>query len=220
MGNRDKDNILIFLYIAILVGLAIGVYVLKDKIQNVLVPFGILMAVQQLYVIPKFIQKYRALYGVETGLVRFLPVYNETLGLSSFFANSYLVLTGLLVLSVIGIFIDPNLVAKILPHEAVLNFSNMAIYAFILLLILQCALRGAGYCQLIYDIQSQNENYTGTESNLWDVTNIVSYVTVFIPGMRVLGLMYQLSTLTKLVDMNGYVVDFQEEDEDIDYYDC
>lgn len=220
MDKKDKNSLLTLLYMGGLIGLAALFLFLGKQIKNVLLPFGVLLAIQQLYVIPKFVEKYRMLYGYETGFVKFIPVYNETLALSPLYANSYLVLSGLVILSLLGVFIDPNLVAKILPNEAVMNFSNMAIYCFILLVIILSAMRGIGYCKLVYDIQNQNENYTGVETNLWDMTNIVSYVTVFIPGMRVLGLMYQLSTLTKLVDINNYVVGFEEDEEEYDFDDC
>ncbi len=228
MDTRDRNNLLALLYGAGIIGATFLFSFLAKKITNVLIPFGILMAVQQLYVIPKFVEKYRLLYDYDTGIVKYIPVINEMKALSyfdddmpmrsNFFSISYLVLSVIFVLCLGATFLDPNIIATILPHESVLNFSNMAIYSMILVGLILSGLRGAGYCKLIYDIQSVNEDFTGIETNAWDLPNILSYVTVFIPGMRTLGLLYQLNTLTKLVDLNDYVVNYEEDDyDDVDY---
>lgn len=193
MNNRDTDALVIVGYISLAVLTAVLGYLFGEKTPNLLVILAVLILTQQLFVIPLFVKRYRQLYKVKTNFVRFIPVINEVLVLPTFYAVTTLILNILCIISVI-VFFAPITFDS---YMGILKFRNINIYFMIITFLLMCIVRGAGYVSVIIDIQRNNEKFTNLGYSPADLVNIISYITVFIPCLRVIGLTYQLNILQK-----------------------
>lgn len=213
MDKKDKDYLLSGLYMLGLGVLAMVFVIGADKLNLWLIA-GLAIAAQQLYVIPQFIKKYMGLYDADAGILAYVPVYGEAYILDDFYKWGYIGSAIVWVLALLGVFIDPALVGKVLPYNVAINFNNIAIYVLVLTTFILSIIRGIGYSKVISDIGKQLNTFSEGERNLLDTINIVSYVSCFIPGMRVIGIAYKLGDLTRMVDINNYTVgDYVEEEE-------
>lgn len=193
MNNNDKDSLAIVAYLSSAILVAFLGYIFGKKTPNLLIILAVLILIQQLFVIPLFIKRYRQLYKVKTNLVRFIPIINEVSVLPTFYAITTLVLNILCVISVI-VFFAP---ITFDTYMGIIEFRNINIYFMIITFLLMCLIRGAGYVSVIIDIQKNNEKFTNLGYSPVDFINIISYITVFIPCLRVIGITYQLNVLQK-----------------------
>lgn len=212
MDKNDKNYLLSGLYMLGL-GLLAMLFTVMSKSLNIWILAGIAMVAQQLYIIPQFVKKYMALYDADAGIMAYVPILGEAYILDDFYKYGYIGSSVVWILAIIGVFVDPALVGKLLPYNVAVNFNNMAIYLLVLTTVVLCIIRGIGYCKVIADIGNELNKFSNGKRNMLDTINIVSYVSCFIPGMRAIGIAYKLGDLSRMVDIHGHVVgEYQEEE--------
>ena len=209
MHDNDKNSLVIVGYIVLMLITAVLGYLFGSRVNNLLIILAVLIVLQQVLVIPLFVKRYRELYSSKIGLLRFIPVINEINVLPSFYAWGTLILSLLCIASII-VFFTPITFGD---YMGLLQFKNINIYFMISTFLLTCIVRGAGYINLIIDIQKNNEKFTNTGYTAVDMVNIISYITVFIPCMRVIGISYQLNVLQKF-HLHGFTAYY---DNSVDY---
>lgn len=208
--GKEKDNLIILLYF-IFCGALVVVVRKGVNFIHPLIPFVAMILAQQLYVIPKIIDRYFDLNGWAIGLEKYIPVWNEAQLLDPKYKKVFLFLNVLFVLCLGGIFVDTTLVGKILPQNLALEFNNTMIYASIASGILLCGFRGYAYSMLMNEINNVNKDFVGhlETSDKWSFVDALTYVTYFIPVIRCIGLLYQFEKLVKMTVFNDFRVNSQ-----------
>lgn len=209
--GKEKDNLIILMYFIFCGALVVLVRTGVEFIHP-LVPFGIMIAAQQLYVIPKIIDRYYDLNDWYVGLEKYIPIWNEAQLLDRKYKTIFLVLNVLFILCVGGIFIDTTLVGKFLPQNVAMEFNNTMIYASIASGLVLCIFRGYAYSMLMNEINNINRNFVGhlDTKDKWSFVDGLTYVTYFIPVIRCIGLLYQFEKLVKMTVFNDFRVNSQQ----------
>lgn len=218
MGEKkDFTNLIILGYFLFCLSLVIVVRY-GAKFLHPLVAVGVMLAVQQLYVLPRLYRMFYTLKGSDgygRNLTRFIPVWNEVDLLDNKWGYIYLVCSILLVISVGCVFVDPSMVAKFLPQSVALEINNTAIYASILIGIVLCVARGWGYCGLMNEINQDNAEFVGyvPGGDKWSFVDWLPYVTYFVPVLRCIGLLYQVEKLIKMTVLNDFRINHVQYDD-------
>lgn len=215
--TKEKNNILIILYVLACIAFYFIFRYIGENV-SAWIMFIIITLAQQLYVLPLFIKNTRTLYGYDTSLIRFIPVINEMQILSPVCAIATCLLTVLFILGVAGIFVKPELLIKFLPYSMVSAWADRCIWFSIAIGVLLCIIRGAGYLAVIRGIEYKNEEFIGVQiKDKWSFVRLLGYVSLFIPGIRTLGLVLQLPTLNKIVVLHSDILDGMLEEEYEEY---
>ncbi|GAA0101600.1 hypothetical protein UT300012_23150 [Paraclostridium bifermentans] len=216
-NKRESTNLVILVYFLFCLSLVVVVR-FGAKFVHPLVAIGLMLAVQQLYVIPRLFRMFFKLRGYEQygrRFTRFIPVWNEVEILDNALGTIYLITSILFVIALGCVFVEPSMVAKFLPQSVALGINNTAIYAAILIGVVLCVCRGFGYWGLMNDINKYNEEFVGyvPGGDKWSFVDWLPYVTYFVPVIRCIGMLYQVEKLVKMTELNEFRI------EELDYDD-
>lgn len=215
--RKDLNNLVILVYFLFCLSLVVVVRY-GAKFLHPLVAIGAMLVVQQLYVIPRLYRMFYRLKGSHEygeNLTRFIPVWNEVDLLDNKWGYAYLVCSIFFVIGLGCVFVDPSMVAKFLPQSVALEINNTAIYATILIGLVLCIVRGAGYWGLMNEINQDNDRFVGyvPGGDKWTFVDWLPYVTYFIPVLRCIGLLYQVEKLVKMTVLNNFEVNHVQYDD-------
>lgn len=216
--NKDRNSLLIICYTLACIALfAISRYIGKNV--NAWIVFVIIIVLQQLYVIPKLVKNYSALHGQYAGIGRFIPLWNEMMILPPYSAIWTCITTALFALGAGAMFINLDILLKVFPYSFAASWADRCIIFCIVMEGALCLVRGAGYLAVVRQIGYANEEFIGPhEKNKWSFVEKLAYIGLFIPGLRALSLVFQLPTLTKLVELNDNWVDYADRDVEYEEY--
>ena len=219
MDNRDKRSIIMALYIVGFFGLAVLSFKFASKI-NALYLLGIFLLIQQVYRIPKLIEYYYEMKGSYIGFERYIPVYNETLVMNKMYSTVYLVGTVLIVASMGAIYLLPKISRNLTLDglAGVVSMTDKLIYLIIFLILVLSFMRGLGYVELLKDIYYTNAEIMDRDETKIGIFGVTAYILVFIPILRVIGILYLDNLLQTIVDFVGYTEGEYGEDEYYEEY--
>lgn len=216
-ASKEKNSILIILYVLACIAFYFIFRYIGENV-SAWIMFIIITAAQQVYVLPLFIKNTRTLYGYDTSPVRFIPVINEMQILSPMCAIATCLLTVLFVLGVSCIFIKPEILVNFLPYNMVSAWADRCIWFSIAIGVLLCIIRGAGYLAIVRGIEDKNAEFVGVHiKDKWSFVRLLGYTSLFIPGIRTLGLVLQLPVLNKIVILHSDILEGMLEEEYEEY---
>lgn len=203
MNRKDKDRLLVVACIGALIALVVASYLLGKSINPLYVGL-IVIAVQQIYLIPKIHVLYTRLLGAPTNIINtFTPFWNEISIAHPVASIGILTCLCVSVLLVGASFINPSIIVKIFGEVFAFRYT----YVFLLLAIVcygvLCIFRGFGYNAIYRYVISQNNLMSqSNDKDLWGRLSVLMYLFFYIPILRVLALTYLLDKLNKLVVLN------------------
>lgn len=215
MDSKDKNSLIFVGYGVALIALFLFVTKLSDTINALYILIAFLAA-QQIYRIPKLVSYYYEMKGSEVGFERFIPIYNETLLMSKLYSTVYIVCSVGIALCVGGIYLLPK-VAKDFTFDglsSILLTTDRLIYCAIFLVILLSFFRGLAYVELIKDVYYTNAEIMDQDETKLGICGRITYLLVFVPILRLLGILYLDNILQIVVDFVGYT----EGDDDEEVY--
>ena len=219
MQQKDRDRLLVLITLLGCILLFIG-FIKGTKFIPSWLLITICLILQQFYAIPKFVGGYYKMFGERIGFSRFIPIYNELSVMSPKSSVTYLILCVATLLCGLCSFINPATIGKVFGVKIALTWNNNCIIITILLFIILCIFRGVVYIKLFRDIQvrwSEYADYVNDKTNcfnkLFTFGEGVRFILLFIPLLRTIGIVYQLTTLDKLVKFGNYSEDDYEEEE-------
>lgn len=202
MNKKDKDKLLIILfvlaYILIVVGMCLG---------TAFIPWqGIVLFTlcSEYFVIqPRVCNLYYKANGVNAGLDRFIPFWNDVMVFEGIDAILALI-SYILVMISIGIFFIPiETVGSFLGERIMLNYGVYTIRLCAVMLIINTIIVGIGYLHMTMQVKRMHTELVGKVSKYF-FTNPIMYVLMFFPLIRVVTLTCLLNVLNKLVTFNSY----------------
>lgn len=213
MDTKDKNSLMFVAYGVALILFFLLVTKLSDTVNALYILIAFLL-VQQFYRIPKLVEYYYEMKGSEVGLERYIPVYNETLLMSKFYSIAYIATSIGVVLCGVGVYLLPK-ISKDFTFDglsAVLASTDKLIYCAIFLVLLMSFLRGLAYVELVKDVYYTNADIMDRDETKLGICGRITYVLVFIPILRLLGILYLDNLLQVIVEFVGYTEDEEEED--------
>ena len=219
MQNEDKKSLLVAGYILSFILIA-AFFAFFMKKANVLLIFGILVVLQQLIVIPKFVSYWYRMKGYDIGISRFIPVYNEMQILGTVNGIIYGIANLLFIGAGVYIYLLPN-ISHDLSFEGyaqALARTDHLIYFMIFIYAVICFIRGIGYVGVMKEISYVNMELNGMDNGNKGGAVMLFYFLIFIPLLRSISIATYDIVLHDIVVMVGYS-ETDDSDEEYDGYD-
>lgn len=201
MNSKDKNSILVLGVLLIFIG-AFVLFTYCTKLINPWYVLGVSIILQCVYYKPKIIQQFYSVYNAEIGVQRYVPILNEF----SIFDKGVVIteiICYVLYVVLIGVnYLPSKLLAGIIGDSVYTLTPKLIVIAIIVTIVLNVT-RGIGFTRMLLDIRGCEAEMVGFTRKL-TVSNMGSIVTLFIPLIRIVGMIFMHNYTMKLVDFNKY----------------
>lgn len=202
MRTQDKNNLIIS---CVLLGIILVIAGIWAGTRNL--PFigiaGITLAIEIIYCMPSVCKKYYNWCDADCNIY-FIPYVNIIQCFSSVISVLSIIFT---ILGILGIFFLklPSGILKLFGENFIIDYGDSVFYYGILMLLIVSVLWGIGYAKIYREVKYEIDS-RGVINN---VSDFLFMLTLFIPAIRVIGLMCLNTNLDAALNMT----DSEDEDE-------
>ena len=203
MNSRDRDQLLILLFIILFVAITIA-FIFGTKLIPVPVLVGAIIVLKFLIIQPLIVKMYYSVHGQQAPFTRFIPLYNEIMVLQATPALALLISYISLIIAVPLLYLPVETIANILGEYIALNFGTYLIRVIAILLVINMFVYGFVMCSFMQDVQAVYRKFLHNETV--NVFKIYSKFLLFVPLVRVVPLLQIYNSLFTLTKLNKFDV--------------
>lgn len=209
MNRKDKDNLLILGFILGCIILFAFFNFITQRIYFIVL-VGIILAVQTFLIIPSICKNYYNLNGMEIGITRFIPFYQELtifpVVIARILAILWVICFALILLITIGS--HSGLIGSVLGLELVLTlesaFNDLIANILAVLIIASNILVGIGFTNIKKDVDRMDDEFSSVRVSRMRFSSVIYIILLYIPVFRCVSLCNIFNTLFKLTKINKY----------------
>lgn len=201
MNKNDKDKIMILVFLVAFI--LISVCMIKG---TKIIPFRYLLLavllIQYIYVVPTICKNYYTVKGATAKWDRFIPFWNEVTIFSPKLAILTLISYLLIIIGLLCLFIPTETINNIFGEAFMYNYGDWIIRYLALTLIASDIVTAIGYYKVMRDVSFMHQQLIGKAKVM--KLEVLYYVLLFIPMIRLVSLSFILDRLNKLNRLNKY----------------
>lgn len=208
MNRKDRDNMLILGTLLSFIILFLFFNFITKKMYFIVIA-GIIMCIQTFVIIPFICKYYYEVNKFEIGLSRFIPFYQELTIFPKPLANilACMWIGAAILFMIITLGSKSGLIGTIFGLEIIVNieqsFGDILANLLAIIIIVSNFMIGAGFTQVRKDVNRIDIEFSGYVKKR-SAVELLYYVLLYIPIMRVVPLCNIWNTLLKLVKLNKY----------------
>lgn len=191
--------ILVFLvaFILVSVGMILGTRIIPLRYL-----FLVILLIQYFYTVPTICKNYYAVKGSIAKWDRFIPFWNEITIFSPKIAITTIISYVLLIIGVAGLFVPTETINNIFGEAFMYNYGDWVIRYLAVAVIINDVVIAIGYYKVMREVSFMHQQLIGRAKVV--KLEVLYYVLLFIPMLRLVSLSFMLDRLNKLVRLNKF----------------